>query len=95
MVLKFVPLCDIRDVKLEYKALKEKVKEINKKDAKFYGNMFAKLNKQDAANSAVSVGLYNPLISSFTSCSIIDTRHCVMQKSAPKEPEPMSIDSKA
>ncbi|KAK4376187.1 hypothetical protein RND71_006864 [Anisodus tanguticus] len=57
-----------RDVKLEYKALKEKVKEFNKKDAKFYGNMFAKLNKLDAANSA---------------------------KSAPKEPEPMSIDSKA
>ncbi|KAJ8559394.1 hypothetical protein K7X08_003452 [Anisodus acutangulus] len=41
-----------RDVKLEYKALKEKVKEFNKKDAKFYGNMFAKLNKLDAANSA-------------------------------------------
>ncbi|XP_049406973.1 peptidyl-prolyl cis-trans isomerase FKBP62-like [Solanum stenotomum] len=37
-----------RDVKLEYKALKEKVKEFNKKDAKFYGNMFAKLNKLDA-----------------------------------------------
>ncbi|KAL8106571.1 peptidyl-prolyl cis-trans isomerase FKBP62-like [Apium graveolens] len=34
-----------RDVKLEYKVLKEKVKEINKKDAQFYGNMFAKLNK--------------------------------------------------
>lgn len=34
-----------RDVKLEYKTLKEKVKEYNKKDAKFYGNMFAKLNK--------------------------------------------------
>nr|WMP39840.1 FKBP62 [Solanum melongena] len=59
---------DNRDVKLEYKALKEKVKELNKKNAKFYGNMFAKLNKQDAANSA---------------------------NSAAKEPEPMSIDSKA
>lgn len=34
-----------REVKLEYKTLKEKVKEFNKKDAKFYGNMFAKLNK--------------------------------------------------
>ena len=33
----------IRDVKLEYKTLKEKVKEYNKKDAKFYGNMFAKM----------------------------------------------------
>lgn len=56
-----------RDVKLEYKALKEKVKEYNKKDAKFYGNMFAKLNKiQPVENS-----------------------------SAPREAEPMSIDSKA
>ncbi|KAL0417502.1 UNVERIFIED_CONTAM: Peptidyl-prolyl cis-trans isomerase FKBP65 [Sesamum radiatum] len=36
---------DNRDVKLEYKVLKEKIKEFNKKDAKFYGNMFAKLNK--------------------------------------------------
>ncbi|CAH9140657.1 unnamed protein product [Cuscuta epithymum] len=35
---------DNRDVKLEYRVLKEKVKEFNKKDAKFYGNMFAKLN---------------------------------------------------
>lgn len=38
-------LATCRDVKLEYKVLKEKVKEINKKDAQFYGNMFAKLNK--------------------------------------------------
>ncbi|KAK4440512.1 Peptidyl-prolyl cis-trans isomerase FKBP65 [Sesamum alatum] len=36
---------DNRDVKHEYKVLKEKIKEFNKKDAKFYGNMFAKLNK--------------------------------------------------
>ncbi|KAL7177091.1 hypothetical protein ACSBR2_030424 [Camellia fascicularis] len=36
---------DNRDVKLEYKILKEKVKEYNKKDAQFYGNMFAKMNK--------------------------------------------------
>ncbi|KAK9944699.1 hypothetical protein M0R45_010255 [Rubus argutus] len=34
-----------RDVKLEYKTLKEKMKEFNKKEAKFYGNMFAKLTK--------------------------------------------------
>ncbi|KAJ4966096.1 hypothetical protein NE237_017945 [Protea cynaroides] len=34
-----------RDVKLEYKVLKEKIKEYNKKDAKFYGNMFAKMSK--------------------------------------------------
>lgn len=32
-------------MKLGYKALKDKMKEYNKKDAKFYGNMFSKLNK--------------------------------------------------
>ncbi|XAR60924.1 Peptidylprolyl isomerase [Bertholletia excelsa] len=42
---------DNRDVKLEYKTLKEKVKEYNKKEAKFYGNMFAKLNKLETAES--------------------------------------------
>nr|XP_010926682.1 70 kDa peptidyl-prolyl isomerase [Elaeis guineensis] len=36
---------DNRDVKLEYKTLKEKVREYNKKEAKFYGNMFAKMSK--------------------------------------------------
>ncbi|ONK56658.1 uncharacterized protein A4U43_C10F11310 [Asparagus officinalis] len=36
---------DNRDVKLEYKTLKEKMKEYNKKEAKFYGNMFAKMSK--------------------------------------------------
>lgn len=30
---------------MEYRTLKEKVKEYNKKDAKFYGNMFAKMSK--------------------------------------------------
>lgn len=43
-----------RDVKLEYKTLKEKVKEYNKKDAKFYGNMFAKLNKLETNDINVS-----------------------------------------
>lgn len=57
-----------RDVKLEYKVLKEKMKEINKKDAQFYGNMFAKLNKLEP----------------------FDT-----EKTAPKDAEPMSVDSKA
>ena len=32
-----------RDVKLEYKRLKEKMKEYNKRDAQFYGKMFSKL----------------------------------------------------
>jgi FK506-binding protein 4/5 len=36
---------DNRDVKLEYKKLKEKMKEYNKKDAKFYSNIFSKMNK--------------------------------------------------
>ncbi|KAJ0988937.1 hypothetical protein J5N97_007293 [Dioscorea zingiberensis] len=40
-----------RDVKLEYRTLKEKVKEYNKKDAKFYGNMFAKMSKFDHMES--------------------------------------------
>ncbi|KAL5562177.1 hypothetical protein UlMin_031924 [Ulmus minor] len=40
-----------RDVKLEYKKLKEKLKEFNKKEAKFYGNMFAKMSKLDTHES--------------------------------------------
>ncbi|XP_022893194.1 peptidyl-prolyl cis-trans isomerase FKBP62-like [Olea europaea var. sylvestris] len=36
-----------RDVKLEYRALKTKVKEYNRKEAELYGNMFSKLNKTD------------------------------------------------
>ncbi|XP_052186313.1 peptidyl-prolyl cis-trans isomerase FKBP62-like [Diospyros lotus] len=39
---------DNRDVKLEHKILKEKMKEYNKKDAKFYGNMFAKMSNLQA-----------------------------------------------
>ncbi|XP_062077737.1 peptidyl-prolyl cis-trans isomerase FKBP62 [Humulus lupulus] len=40
-----------RDVKLEYKTLKEKMKEFNKKEAKFYGNMFAKMSKLESRES--------------------------------------------
>ncbi|XP_073291554.1 peptidyl-prolyl cis-trans isomerase FKBP62-like isoform X1 [Primulina huaijiensis] len=40
---------DNNEVKLGYKALKAKAKEYNKKDAMFYGNMFAKLLKPNAA----------------------------------------------
>jgi len=32
-----------REVKIEYKKLKDKVKEYNKKDAKFYSNMLSKM----------------------------------------------------
>lgn len=39
---------DNKDVKMEYRVLKEKMREYNKKDAKFYGNMFAKLSAVDS-----------------------------------------------
>lgn len=39
---------------MEYKLLKEKVREYNKKDAQLYGNIFAKMNKLEQAKSAVS-----------------------------------------
>lgn len=42
-------------MKLEYKTLKEKMKEFNKKEAKFYGNMFAKLTKSDSPDSKASI----------------------------------------
>lgn len=38
-----------KEVKLEYKRLKQKQVEQNKKEAKLYGNMFARLNKMEAA----------------------------------------------
>ncbi|XP_020689609.1 70 kDa peptidyl-prolyl isomerase [Dendrobium catenatum] len=48
---------DNRDIKLEYRTLKEKMKEYNKKDAKFYGNMFAKMKRlEPAAESNKSEG---------------------------------------
>ncbi|PWA62456.1 hypothetical protein CTI12_AA194020 [Artemisia annua] len=46
---------DNRDVKLEYKVLKEKMKEYDKEDAKFYGNMFAKLSAIDSKKTAPKV----------------------------------------
>ncbi|XP_073039272.1 LOW QUALITY PROTEIN: peptidyl-prolyl cis-trans isomerase FKBP62-like [Primulina eburnea] len=45
---------DNREVKLGYKALKEKAKEYNKKDAKFYGNMFAKLHKMQPVEANIN-----------------------------------------
>ena len=44
----------IRDVKMEYKLLKQKVREYNKKDAQFYGSMFAKMNKLEEARTATA-----------------------------------------
>ncbi|KAK9664517.1 hypothetical protein RND81_14G047800 [Saponaria officinalis] len=40
-----------REVKMEYRLLKEKVKEYNKRDAQFYGNIFAKMNKLEQVNA--------------------------------------------
>lgn len=42
-----------REVRLEYKILKQKQIEYNKKDAKLYGNMFARLNKLEAFEGKV------------------------------------------
>ena len=36
-------------MKVAYKALKDKLREYNKRDAKFYGNMFAKWRKTENA----------------------------------------------
>jgi FK506-binding protein 4/5 len=43
-----------RDVKIEYKILKDKVREYNKKDAQFYGNIFAKMHKVDQSSTAAA-----------------------------------------
>lgn len=48
-------------MKLEYRTLKEKVKEYNKKDAKFYGNIFAKMSKLDHMESNVGHILFTNL----------------------------------
>ncbi|KAI7755055.1 hypothetical protein M8C21_030521 [Ambrosia artemisiifolia] len=48
---------DNRDVKLEYKVLKEKMREYNKKDAKFYGNIFAKLGALDSKKTAAPMAI--------------------------------------
>ncbi|XP_022722509.1 70 kDa peptidyl-prolyl isomerase-like [Durio zibethinus] len=42
---------DNRDVKLEYRVLKEKIGEYNK-DSQFYGNIFTKMNKLEQAKAA-------------------------------------------
>lgn len=69
VVISWYSFMTSRDVKLEYKALKEKVKEFNKKDAKFYGNMFAKLNKLDG-NSDVSFRLVISRVYAAPSCLV-------------------------
>lgn len=44
---------DNRDVKLEYKILKDKVKEYNRKEAQFYSNIIAKMSKMEQVDSSV------------------------------------------
>ncbi|KAA3454693.1 peptidyl-prolyl cis-trans isomerase FKBP62-like [Gossypium australe] len=48
---------DNRDVKLEYRVLKEKIKEYNKRDAQFYGNIFAKMNKSAGKQEATPMAI--------------------------------------
>ncbi|XP_022979737.1 peptidyl-prolyl cis-trans isomerase FKBP62-like [Cucurbita maxima] len=43
-----------RQVKIEYRHLKEKVREYNKRDAQFYGNIFAKMSKLESGKAASS-----------------------------------------
>lgn len=43
-----------RDVKSVYNILKQKVKEYNRKDAQFYGNIIAKMSKLEQTQSEVS-----------------------------------------
>ncbi|KAF9611074.1 hypothetical protein IFM89_026958 [Coptis chinensis] len=40
-----------RDVKLEYKVLKEKMMEFSKNDAQFYGSIFAKMSKLETLDT--------------------------------------------
>ncbi|XP_019175212.1 PREDICTED: peptidyl-prolyl cis-trans isomerase FKBP65-like isoform X2 [Ipomoea nil] len=43
---------DNRAVKVEYRMLKEKIREYNKKDAQFYSNIFAKMSKMEQVKPA-------------------------------------------
>ncbi|CAA3007345.1 peptidyl-prolyl cis-trans isomerase FKBP62-like [Olea europaea subsp. europaea] len=52
---------DNRDVKLEYKVLKEKVKEYNRKDAQFYGNIFTKMLGQPKSAGAAAKNETGPM----------------------------------
>ena len=99
--------CVVRDVKLEYKILKEKVREYNKTDAQFYGSIFAKMKKLEQARSAVSSP--TPTFINIVFCldlllqfdmslkSFISDCFCVLyEQNTPRkqEPVPMIIDSK-
>lgn len=76
--------------------LKEKMKEYNKKDAKFYGNMFAKLTALDSKVCLrfTSSG-FTCLFGVFLSFYVVNFDFFCVQKTAPKVEESMPIDSKA
>ena len=44
----------LRDVKMGYRKLKEKVREYNRREAKFYGNIIEKLSKVESKEADVS-----------------------------------------
>lgn len=50
-----------REVKMEYRLLKEKVKEYNKKDAQFYGQIFAKMSKLEQVKANKVSGKQEPM----------------------------------
>lgn len=45
----------LRDVQKEYRRLKEKVKEYNRRDAKFYGNIISKLSMEQTESEVSSL----------------------------------------
>jgi tetratricopeptide (TPR) repeat protein len=76
-----------REVRLEYKVLKQKQVEQNKKEAKLYGNMFSRLNKLEATEQVCfnfhqknfgNFGIFFPWVSySLSSFSFHD--RCVLK----------------
>lgn len=52
---------DNRDLKLEYRTLKKKIAEQDKKEKKIYGNLFARLHKLEGAAAAVEEAKADPV----------------------------------
>lgn len=85
-----------------YKTLKDKIKEYNKRDAKFYGNMFAKWRKLEhmETRGMFPLSLVQPLLL-LAPTSAVDGSHTSLlveqlQKVPGKqEAQPMDIDSAA
>lgn len=61
-----------------YKTLKDKIKEYNQRDAKFYGNMFAKWRKLEHMETKVYfLSLVKPLLL-LAPTSAVDGSHTVV-----------------